>query len=170
MRYSIIIIIALLSFSATFCIAEDKDDNWDWSSMSTASQNLEEEDGHILLYFYSSRCFWCRKMDRTFEDPDIEELLKGDFYGVRINTGSNRSLTWDGEKLTERQLARSFMVRGTPMTAFVDTSGKPIAKVPGYLDESKLSMILKYVSGYWYQDLTFQEFVVSERSLKGEDG
>ncbi len=157
-----LIIGVLLPSSAVFA-----EKSWTWLDFSEASTAAMESHKHLIVNFYSIGCYWCKKIDRdTYGDSTIVEKLDSDFVGTKVNIGSNRRVEWQGRTLTERELAGVFRVRGTPYTAFVDTTGKIVGAFPGYVPPSKLEPMLKYVSGYWYNELTFQEFLASEEALR----
>jgi thioredoxin-related protein len=147
--------------------SENKIVGFEWKDFSDASPKAAKEKKHLVINFYSTGCGWCKRMDNvTFGDTAIARQLSASFVGVKINTGSNRPVIWKGQTITERELSRTFKVNGTPNTSFVDTSGNIVAAIPGFVPPDKFALVLKYIAGYWYKDLTFQEFLVSEDALK----
>ena len=144
--------------------------SWEWMDFADAYEKAMEENKHLVVNFYSIGCYWCRKMDNdTFADSTVMAKLDEDFLGAKVNIGSNREVMFDNNKITERQLAQIFRVRGTPNTAFVDTTGKVILGIPGYVSVDKFAMVLDYISGFWYNDLSFNEYVISGSIIEKED-
>ncbi|HDR91270.1 MAG TPA: DUF255 domain-containing protein [candidate division Zixibacteria bacterium] len=140
---------------------------WKWLDFAEAHPLAIEEGKPLLVNFYSTGCYWCRKLDAdTFGDSLIESRLHESFIATRVNIASNRKVQWREQTITEHDLARHFSVRGTPLTAFVDTTGKIVGSIPGYIPPENFLPMLKYVEGGWYNELSFQEFLVSEEALK----
>jgi thioredoxin-related protein len=141
--------------------------DWRWLDFDEAFESDIGDGKHLVVNFYSTGCFWCKKMDNlTFTDPIISNMLAGGFVGAKVNIASNRKVEWMGDVISERELARIFAVRGTPNTAFVDSTGKIVARVPGYIDPERFKIVLKYIDGYWYNELSFQEYLISEKALQ----
>jgi len=165
--YILSILSALILVGAEDISAENNPQVWKWYSFSEAYPMAIEQGKHLIVNFYSLGCLWCNKLDNeTFGNSEILKELSDDFVGARVNIGSNRTVEWKGNLITERELARLFFVRGTPYLAFVDTTGTVIATVPGYVPPDKFAPMLKYIGGYWYKEFTYQEFLASEEALK----
>ncbi len=140
---------------------------WKWLDFAEAHPLSLEQGKPLIVNFYSTGCYWCRKLDSdTFGDSLVESHLHDSFLAARVNIASNRKVQWRGQTITEHDLARQFSVRGTPLTAFVDTTGKIVGTIPGYIPPESFLPMLKFVEGGWYNELTFQEFLVSEEALK----
>ena len=166
--YIIICIFVVLIPSSVLCSDETAGSvDWRWLDFDEAFESDIGDGKHLIVNFYSIGCFWCKKMDNlTFTDPIISNMLDGGFVGAKVNIASNRKVEWMGDVISERELARIFAVRGTPNTAFVDSTGKIVARVPGYIDPERFKIVLKYIDGYWYNELSFQEYLVSEKALQ----
>lgn len=150
-----------------FVVFAESTPGWEWLDFEEAYPEAIEQDKHLVINFYSTGCFWCRKMDKdTFADTAVVNRLESGFIGAKVNISSYRKVEWQGQSITEHNLARQFGVRGTPFTAFVDTTGKIVGSVPGYIPPLSFLPMLKYVEGSWYNELTFQEFLASEEALK----
>ena len=157
----------LLILWALSVLSADSTTVWKWTDFNDAFPLAKKTGKHFIINFYSLGCGWCRKMDQTtFGDSTVARMLNKDFVGARVNTGSNRKVIWKGKETTERELSLVFLVRGTPNTAFVDTGGNLVASLPGFITPDKFAIILKYISGNWYRELSFPEFVASEEALK----
>jgi len=167
---TIILLTAFLVLTPLFG-TEDEKTAWQWLDFSDAQPLALQQNKHLIINFYSIGCYWCRKMDKdTYGNQEIIAYLDSNYIGAKVNNGSNRKVTWREQTLTERELARYFNVRGTPFTAFVDTSGQIVGSAPGYLPPTTFAPLLKYVGGYWYKELTFQEFIASESAIHKTEG
>lgn len=157
----------LILLLITFALTAESVPDWEWLDFGEAYPKAIKQDKHLIINFYSTGCYWCRKMDKdTFADSTVAERLETGFIGAKINIGSNRKVEWQGQTLTEHDLARQFGVRGTPFTAFIDTTGEMVGSAPGFIPPVSFLPMLKYVQGYWYNELTFREFLASEEALK----
>ncbi len=75
----------------------------------------------IMIDFYTDWCGWCTKLDKdTFSDKRIRNLSTN-FVCVKIDADKNKSLT------------QKYGVSGYPTTVFLDSSGKKIGNIGGYL-------------------------------------
>ncbi len=169
--YSILFSLLLAAGSLLSADSVGTEDKWQWQDFSEAYPTAKMEGKHLIINFYSTSCFWCRKLDKeTFADSAVSAQLAKDFIGAKVNTRSSQNVVWQGKSMTESDLALAFMVRGVPTTAFVDTAGEIIGQFSGFVPPETFIMTLKYVGGYWYRELTYQEFVATEEALKKQDG
>lgn len=156
-----------LLLAVVSAILAEPNSEWKWQDFADAYPLAIAQNKHLIVNFYSTGCYWCRKMDNdTFEDSTVVKRLEEGFVGAKVNIGSSRKVEWKGQTITEHDLSRQFAVRGVPVTAFVDTTGKIVGSVPGYIAPNNLLPMLKYVEGSWYNELSFQEFMASEEALK----
>lgn len=164
----ILLMIVLFLFSAY--ANQEQVIEWEWLDFSVAYPAAKKSNKHLIINFYSIGCGWCRKMDNsTFGNIAIAKHLNENFIGAKINIASNRKIDWMGEELTERELAVKLAGRGTPYTTFIDTSGNVVAKLPGYIPAERFIFILDYVAGYWYEDLSYQEYLISSKIIEAQD-
>lgn len=92
------------------------------SSLDGALRRARAENKPVMIFFYTDRCGWCRKMDAsTFADARVRETLTR-FVPVRLNA-----------ETSGRAEAARFGVRSFPDIAFLDSSGKQVARLPGYM-------------------------------------
>ena len=161
----------LIFLALTLAIAGDsKSPTLEWLPLEKAMKTAQAQKKPLYVYLYSTYCGWCKRFDaQTLSDAQIISLLGDRFVLSKINTASTATQEFEGKKLAERQLAAMFAVRGVPASAFMDSSGKLIAKLPGYMPPDKFMTVLKYVGDGWYSDMTYQEFMDSEEKIK-KDG
>ena len=132
-------------------------------SFLNLKEDLEEakkEGKYLFLMFEEEGCPFCDKMKRvTFQNPKVKEYFTKHFYMVVIDRkGSNPVVDFSGKEMTEKQLAKKYKVRGTPVFVFVDHEGKTILKVMGYIPPEEFLLIGKYVAEGHYKKMSFYKF------------
>ncbi len=133
-----------------------------WIPFNDGMARAGKEHKPVVIDFYTSWCKWCKVMDeKTFSKPDIARYLNDHFISIRINAESNRErLSYGGGTYTPVELTRHFGVRGFPSLAYLDTEGKLITVVPGYIPPETFLPMLKYIHKECYkQQMTFDEFM-----------
>ncbi|MBN2543123.1 thioredoxin fold domain-containing protein [bacterium] len=141
----------------------------EWLKFDEGYNKVFSDKKPMMVYFNTKACGWCRKMEsNTFGDPAIANTMKEKFVLSNVDLRSFKEIKWKGETFTERDIAQIFQIVGVPCVAFVDTVGQFIIKIPGYIPPENFQYILKYVSGYWYEDLTFEEFMKTEEMLNAD--
>mgnify|MGYP000120723327 CR=1 FL=1 len=150
---------------------ESASNSIDWMGFEGA-ESLRVKTGKVIIVdVYKATCGWCKKMQSTtYADSNIQKIIEEKFIPVRLDVLSRKKMNVFGEELLERDIARLLRVRGTPTTIFVDSTGTPVVKVPGYIPPDQYMYLLKYVSGEWYEDLKFEDFYKSEKILEKERG
>jgi len=103
-----------------------------------------KEGKRLMLYFWLAGCPYCERMTQTtFRDPAVVERLKRGFVPVGVNVRGDRDITWtDGATLSEKQLAATLQIRGTPTVIFLDEKGAIVVRSSGYLDPRQFEALL----------------------------
>ena len=79
-----------------------------------------KENKPIMVNFYSERCGWCHKLDRTtYINLEVIELSKK-FIPVKIDCDRNRLIP------------AKYRIRGLPTILFIDSKGDVVHSVVGY--------------------------------------
>ncbi len=110
-------------------------------------------------------CPYCREMHRVnFGDAKITDYVKSRFNILQLNIiGSRKVVDFDGEELSEKDLARKWRVKFTPTIQFFpDNGGEDIAEVarmPGYFKPAHFLRMFEYVDDKAYETMTFRQFV-----------
>jgi thioredoxin-related protein len=125
----------------------------DWFAETMLDAREEAADAakqgkRLMLYFWLEGCPYCERMTRqTFRDPAVLERLKRGFVPVAVNVRGDRDLVWtDGATLTEKQLAPTLKVRGTPTMIFLDAKGAIALRLTGYLEPAEFARALESLS------------------------
>jgi len=124
-----------------------------------------KENKPIIIDFYTNWCGWCKKMDKdTFANDSIAKYLVDKFITVKVNAESNDMLVTAGGSISERDLARSFGVRGYPTYFFLKPSGEKIYNVASYFPPERFITLLRYIGDDHYKTKTIQEYSKSLQS------
>jgi len=123
-----------------------------WMEYDAGLKKAKEENKHVFIDFTAKWCGWCKKMDReTFREPEVVELINGNFVPVRVDGDSPNELDIEGFKITEKSLTRSeFGVRGFPAFWFLKPDGTKLGKIDGYRDKDFMMQALTFVKDYKY--------------------
>ena len=77
----------------------------------------------LFVYFRSDTCGWCKKFEEeSYTNSSIVEILSDNFTIVSIDVYKQKNIT------------RSYGVRGTPYELFLYANGTEIKRLPGYVD------------------------------------
>ena len=84
----------------------------------------------IVVSFGAAWCGWCRKMAvNTFESPEVEQVADK-FLWVKIDVDE------------QKEVAARYRVRGLPHTVVLDSKGRTIGSVGGYLPPERFVRFL----------------------------
>jgi len=116
------------------------------------------EQKDMIILFEQEGCVYCIRLhNENFTKPEIVDLITSSFLVFQMDmVGADAIIGFDGEKVTEAQLARKWGVTTTP-TTIVLLSQNPSAgslkeaevfRLPGYLKSFEyLSVIDYFASG-----------------------
>jgi len=166
MRRILIFTLVLVSFVLGSAQSENKPE---WLPFGKAREKSHQENKIMLTYIYSTGCGWCRRFwNTTLTNSEIEKMISKYFVATKINLASNNKVELDGKSYTERQIGAMFAIRGTPTTIFITPTDTILAKIPGYMPADQFKVVLKYFGEGWYKDMSYQEFLDSERKLNNK--
>jgi thioredoxin-related protein len=97
---------------------------WMRDTFKDLREDLEEarDEGKRLVLFFEQRgCIYCRKMHtEVFSDPDISYYIRDNYFVVQLNLHGDVEVTdFDGEVLSEKDMARKWRVMFTPNIVFL---------------------------------------------------
>lgn len=97
---------------------------WMRDTFKDLREDLEEatDEGKRLVLFFEQRgCIYCRKMHtEVFSDPDISDYIRDNYFVVQLNLHGDVEVTdFDGEVLSEKDMARKWRVMFTPNIVFL---------------------------------------------------
>ena len=121
-------------------------------------------------------CPYCKETHFVnFARPDIRAFASSNFDILPLNIIGARKVTdFDGEELSEKQLAAKYGVKFTPTIQFFPDSldglkslparKREVIRIPGYLRPDDFLDVFRFVQQKSYESKTFREFLKSERS------
>jgi len=86
-------------------------------------------------------------MDQVLVQPKIRAYVTEHFIPVRID--------YDREK----EIVRQYNVQGIPDIWFLDSRGKKLKRVTGFVSEKVTLSVLKYINEDAFRDMSFNEFM-----------
>lgn len=104
-------------------------------------EDLDEanaEGKRLVLFFEQRGCIYCKKMhEEVFSDPDLNAFIDENFFAVQLNLhGDTEVVDFDGEVLSEKDMARKWRVMFTPNIMFMPED------VPENLSASEAAVVL----------------------------
>ena len=119
-----------------------------WKDYTPGMAVAREEGKSIFLYFHAPWCTYCTKLKMTtFKDEKVLAYLEENFVSIQVDTDQNKAL------------ATQWNVTGLPTLWFLESSGKKINRMPGYVSATQLLQILKFFHTQSYKTMDFNEFV-----------
>lgn len=131
-----------------------------WLKYDEGLQLAAKLNKPVFVDFYTNWCKFCKKMDReTFADESIYKYMNEKFVMVKVNAESNNVVATADGNISEKDLSRSFGVRGYPTYWFLKSSGEKINNISGYAPPERFITVLKYIGDNIYQDKTWNEYL-----------
>jgi thioredoxin-related protein len=96
---------------------------WMRDTFKDMREDLEEanaEGKRLAIIFEQRGCIYCKKMhEEVFPRPDIADYIDENYFVIQLNLhGSVEVTDFDGETLSERQMARKWGILFTPTMMF----------------------------------------------------
>ena len=124
--------LAALVLALPLAAAELGDDglhktSWMRDTFKDLGEDLAEtnaEGKRLVLFFEQRGCIYCTKMHaEVFPRPEIASFIEENYFVVQLNLHGDLEVTdFDGETLTEKQIARKWNVLFTPTILFLPES------------------------------------------------
>lgn len=97
---------------------------WMRDTFRDLAEDLEEANGEgkrLALFFEQRGCIYCTKMHaEVYPDPTLTQLIEDEFFVVQLNLYGDVEVTdFDGETLSEKDMARKWNVMFTPTILFL---------------------------------------------------
>jgi len=91
--------------------------------LPAAIERAQSEGKPVLVNFYADWCVWCKRLESTtLRDAKVAALLSDRVVPVNLDV--------DGDG---RELSNQYRVDGLPTVLVLDTSGREIGRIPGYM-------------------------------------
>jgi len=97
---------------------------WMRDTFKDLREDLEEanaEGKRLVLFFEQRGCIYCTKMhEETFPRPEITQIIEDTYFVVQLNLHGDIEVTdFDGESLSEKDMARKWGILFTPTLMFL---------------------------------------------------
>ena len=136
---------------------------WMRDTFKDLAEDLDEAnaEGKRLMVLVEQRgCIYCKKMhEETFSQPDVASYIEDNFFVVQINLyGDTEVVDFDGEALSEKDMARKWGLMFTPTMMFLPESvdqgvtaeDAAVAVMPGAFGKGTTLDMLTWVSEKLY--------------------
>ncbi|HEY0837171.1 MAG TPA: thioredoxin family protein [Azospirillum sp.] len=140
----------------------------DWFLMSLLVLGEDHADAaaagkRLAIVWEQKGCIYCRDMhDKHLKDPRIAGFVRQHFAMLQLDLRGDRMVTdFDGQVLSEKELARKHRVNLTPTIQFLpesalDLKGKrvadvEVARMPGLLNPGHFLAMFEFVQGRHYE-------------------
>lgn len=163
------LVIGVLVFSATTSTGLENSDKKtgskkvEWHTFDKGVDRAMKENKLLFVDFYTDWCHWCKVMDKeTFSNKQVVDFARDNVIMAKINAETSDKFAYKDANYSGRQLSQMFGIRGFPTAVFLDAHGELITTVSGYIPADRFTLILKYLSGNWYEKMKFDEFLKKE--------
>lgn len=119
-----------------------------------------QQDKIALLIFGKNNCVYCDKIkDDIKANSELKAFLQAHFLPYYINTSYTKihalHFTDSTQELSTNALMDTYVksaMRPTPTLVFLDTQGKSVFELPGYVNPKVLLHILEYIQSKQWQE------------------
>lgn len=121
-----------------------KKEKIEWLTFEEAMKKSAQDKKPIFVDVYTDWCGWCKKMDKnTFQTEEVVNYVAQNYHAVKVDAESEDATSFDGQKLTYRQLSGGvFQITGYPSIVLIN-SKKEVAVAPGYREKGDFVMMLE---------------------------
>ncbi len=131
--------VAVICLGHTLLFADDFTD---------AMKKAKAEDKAAVLYFYNQYCPYCTAMEKeVLADKDVTAMLKKDVVFLRIDVDKRPDL---GSK---------YGIRGYPTTCALEPTGKPVFRVPGYMNKKEFGLVVDFARKKVYKTTSLRDYL-----------
>ncbi len=174
-------LISASSFASDARLTEDglHHQSWFLESFLELGDDLQtaaDNGKHFAIMWELKGCPYCAETHNVnFAQRRITDFVRANFDVLQLNFIGSRLVTdFDGEELSEKDLARKYGVRFTPTIQFFPKSGegldgkkatkREVARMPGYMKPDHFLQMFQYVAGENYQSKSFRDYLKSANS------
>lgn len=121
-----------------------KKEKIEWLTFEEAMKKSAKDNKPIFIDVYTDWCGWCKKMDKnTFQTEEVVNYVAQNYHAVKVDAESEDATSFDGQKLTYKQLSGGvFKVTGYPSIVLIN-SKKEVAVAPGYKEKGEFINMLE---------------------------
>ena len=97
---------------------------WIRDTFKDLREDLDEanaEGKRLAIFFEQRGCIYCTKMhESVYPDPELSDYIDENFFVIQLNLhGDLEVVDFDGDTLTEKQIARKWGILFTPSVIFL---------------------------------------------------
>ena len=97
---------------------------WIRDTFKDLQEDLDEanaEGKRLAIFFEQRGCIYCTKMhESVYPDPELSDYIDENFFVIQLNMhGDLEVVDFDGDTLTEKQIARKWGILFTPSVIFL---------------------------------------------------
>lgn len=183
----LIAVLLLLSVGSVMQAGQIGDDgmykeSWMRDTFKDLREDLAEanaEGKRLALIFEQRGCIYCRKMhEEVFVQPRVSSYIEENFFVVQLNLHGDLEVTdFDGEVLSEKDIARKWRILFTPTLMFLpedideqlDAAQASVAVMPGAFSAGTTFDLLTWVNAKLYdteEEGDFQRYHAKQSNLR----
>ena len=163
------------SARATAIMTEDGFYREDWFldsflELAEDRKSVAAAGKQLAVIWEQPGCPYCRETHLVnFAQKSIETYIRDHFEVLQLNLRGSRVVTdFDGEQLGEKQLARKYGVRGTPIIQFFSDKDdfaqkapleREVARIPGYMPPGAFLVMFAFVAERAYERGTLRDYL-----------
>lgn len=151
--------------------------SWFLESFLELADDLDEAQKagkRFVVMWELKGCPYCKETHFVnFARDDISSFIKSNFVVLQLNIiGSRKVKDFDGQELSEKELAAKYGIRFTPTFQFFDENPaalkdrepqkREVARAPGYLRPDDFLAMFRFVREKAYRDKSFRDYVKSQ--------
>lgn len=150
--------------------------SWFLESFLDLADDLDgaAKDGKRFAVMWELKgCPYCKETHFVnFAQPRISDYVKANFQVLQLNIIGSRKVTdFDGQELSEKEMAAKYQVRFTPTFQFFGENAaalkglppqkREVARAPGYLRPDDFLAMFRFVREKAYETKSFRDYVKS---------
>ncbi|MGD9332685.1 MAG: thioredoxin family protein [Desulfobacterales bacterium] len=108
----------------------------DWYSFEDGMAAARQSGKSIVVYFHADWCTYCVRMQKeTFAHTSVIDFMNNRVIAVKVDVDK------------EKQIARTFGIRGLPATVMLLRNGDRVGPMPGFISAKRyLAMLNKIMA------------------------
>ncbi len=167
MRHIKVAIIFLVSFvfiacgqSETDAASNKSNSKISWTNIQDGAEKALNDDKMIFVYVHTDWCSWCKKMEEeTFSDEAIVNYMNDKFVPVSLDAESQKQVRFNGQQMSEQEVASTLGAEGFPTHVFLTSEGQPVTVAPGYLPPERFINVLSFIAEDHYKNMDWEDYV-----------
>jgi len=141
-----------------------------WYDYDEGIEKLTGTTKYGILYFDTTDCGPCRWMeDSLFSIPEIIKAVNKDFIAIKVQTGRNDTLHYQGRAFAESYLRKIFLLSGYPTTIFIEgATNQMVGGQASIMYPDRMLNMMSYMTSKAYKSMKFDEYVEFKEEQQSE--